>query len=247
MPNLSSHPVALSGSFFRSTASPDHAIGQLGKSEDGRTYRYVKAGAVDLVAGNVLQSPAIVALHLANTPPAVAVGATSFAYTPGATAAAANFYADGFLQVDTTPGNGYTYGIAGHAAITASTAFTLNLKVDDPIQVALTTSSRVGLIANPYAGVIQMPVTTATGSLVGVASYIITASQYGWVQTGGMASVLIAGTPALGAAVMAPGAVAGAAEVIVAAGTLIVAQFVGHMAQVGVAGKNNFVRLTIAE
>jgi hypothetical protein len=247
MPNLSAHPVALSGPFYTSSASPLHAVGQKGVSDDGRTYRYVKAGAVDLVAGNVLQSPAIVANHLALTAPAVAAGATSFTCTPGATLGTANQYADGFLSVDTTPGNGYTYGISHHAAFASATAFTLYLKKDDPIQVALTTNSRIGLLANPYNGVIQMPVTTATGSLVGVASYIITAAQYGWIQTAGIASVLIAGTPALGAAVMAPGAAAGAAEVIVAAGTLIVAQFVGHMAQVGVSGKNNFVRLNIAE
>ncbi len=246
MPNLSSHPVALSGSFYTSSATALHPLGTKGIADDGRIYRYCKAGAT-LVAGNVIQGPATIVDHLATTATATAAGATSLTFTPGATAGAANLYADGFLGVDTTPGNGYTYGVAGHAAITASVAFTLNLKADDPLQVALTTASRLGLIQNPYSGVIQMPITTATGPLVGVAPYIITSGQYGWLQTGGVASVLIAGTPANGAAVMAPGAVAGAAEVIVAAGTLIVAQFVGHMLQIGVAGKNNFVRLNIAE
>jgi hypothetical protein len=247
MPNLSAHSVALAGNFYTSSATQEFPLGTKGVAEDGRVYRYCKAGASNLVAGNVIQSPAIVPNHLAATAPVVAAGATSFTFTPGATAGTVNQYAEGFLSVDTTPGNGYTYGIQDHAAFGSSTAFTLNLRKDDPIQVALTTSSRLGLLANPYNGVIQMPITTATGSLVGVASYIITAAQYGWIQTAGIASVLIAGTPALGAAVMAPGAAAGAAEVIVAAGTLIVAQFVGHMAQVGVSGKNNFVRLNIAE
>ena len=228
---------------FVSSATQAHALGTRVETDDGRVYRYCQAGASDLVAGNCLQSSAIITTHLANTPPAVALGATSFAYTPGATAGAANLYAEGYLQVDTTPGNGYTYAVAGHAAITASTAFTLNLK--EPIQVALTTSSRVGLIANPYKNVIQMPVTTATGTLVGIAPSIISATQYGWIQTWGMASVLTTGTPALGAIVMTPGSVAGAAEIIVAAGTLIVAQIVGQMAQVGVNGKNNFCNLRI--
>jgi hypothetical protein len=228
---------------FISSATPAHRVGTRAVSDDGRVFRYVKAGAADLVAGNVIQSSAIVANHLANTPPAVAVGAKSFTYTPGATAGAANLYANGFLQVDTTPGNGYTYSVEGHAAITSATAFTLFLK--DPIQVALTTSSRVGLIANQYSGVIQLPVTTATGTIVGVAGYIITAAQFGWIQTWGLASVLTTGTPALGAMVMGPGTAAGAAQVVVAAGTLIVAQIIGHMAQVGVDGKNNFVHLRI--
>jgi hypothetical protein len=138
---------------------------------------------------------------------------------------------------------GYTYSVLGHAAITSSVAFTLNLK--DPIQVALTTSSRLGLIANKYNGVVQLPVTTATGTIVGIATYIITAAQYGWIGTWGQFSVLTTGTPALGAMVMGPGTVAGAAQVVVAAGTLIVAQIIGHMGQVGVNGEADFVEVRI--
>jgi hypothetical protein len=187
-----------------------------------------------------------VANHLANTPPAVAIGATSFTYTPGATLGTVNQYQDGWLQVDTTPGNGQVYGIASHLAFGSATAFTLNLAPDDPIRVALTTSSRVGLIANPYRGVIQLPVTTATGVLCGVAPAVITAAQFGWLQTWGVyAGVLTTGTPALGASVMGPGTAAGAAQVVVAAGTLIVAQWIGQMVQVGVDGKNNSVYLKI--
>lgn len=236
-------PLLVTQSMFESSATPKAAVGQKGYSKDGRGFRYVLAGAVDLVAGKVQQGPAIITTHLANTPPIVAAGATSFVYTPGATGAAANFYAGGYLQVDTTPGQGYSYRIADHLAITASTAFTLNL--DDPIQVALTASSSVGLIANKYRGVIVGPVTTATGSLVGVATYVITAAQYGWIQTKGLCSVLITGTPALGAAVLWPGTVAGAAQVIVAAGNLIVGQTIGNMAQIGVDGKYNFCDLHI--
>jgi hypothetical protein len=229
---------------FVSAATPVHKPGQRAVSDDGRSFRYAQAGAVALVAGNCVQSSAIVTAHLANTPPNVAIGATSFVYTPGAAAGAAGLYSDGFLQVDTTPGNGFTYGVSGHPAIGSSTAFTIQLK--DPIQVALTAAaSKVGLIANPYKGVIQMPATTATGTLVGVATYVIGISEWGWIQTWGICSVLIAGTPALGAIVMAPGATAGAAEIIVAAGNLIVAQIIGQMAQVGVSGKNNFVYLRI--
>lgn len=244
MAQFTADPESIGQDDFVSSADPRHRVGARAVDQDGRVYRYVKAGAVDLVAGNVLQSPAIVPNHLGNTPPAVAIGAKSFIYTPGGTLGTANQYGDGFLQVDTTPGNGYTYGIASHLAFALSTAFTLNLK--DPIQVALTTSSRVGLIANRYNGVIQLPVTTATGTIVGVATYIISANQYGWIGTQGQFSVLTTGTPALGAMVMGPGTAAGAAQVVVAAGTLIVAQMIGHMAQVGVDGKNNFIDVRIS-
>lgn len=230
---------------YLSTDRPQHRLGTLARTRDGRLFRYCKAGAVALVPGNVIQSPAIVTAHLALTSAAQAIGDKAITVTPGAVLGTENQYAEGYLSVDTTPGNGRQYGISGHKAFASATAFTLNLENDDPLDIAFTTATRYGLIANPYNGVIQMPVTTATGTFVGIAVSIIPIGGFGWVQTWGIAPVLISGTPALGAEVMSPGAVAGAAEVVVAAGTLIVAQMIGHMAQVGVSGKNNavFVRL----
>jgi hypothetical protein len=235
-------PESIGQEDFVSSATPVHVVGTRAVTADGRVYRYVKAGASDLVAGNVLQGPPIVANHLGATSPAVAVGAKSFTFTPGATLGTAQYYAGGIMSVDTGPGNGYSYTIDSHLAFASSTAFTLNLV--DPIQVALTSSSRLGLIANKYNGVIQFPVTTATGSAVGVATYIISAGQYGWVQTWGLCSVLISGTPALGAIVMTPSAVAGSA-IIMTTTNLVVAQIVGTMVQVGVDTKNNAVDLKI--
>ncbi len=241
--NLSAHSVLLAQNFWESSASPKHAIGQRGETEDGRVFRYAQAGLSALAAGNVLQSPAIVALHLALTAPVTAVGQTVFTCTPGATLGTADQYADGYLTIDTTPDVGKCYRIKGHPAFASATAFTLTL--DDPIGVAWSTATRFGLVANKYRGVIQMPVTTATGRLVGVAPYIIAASEYGWIQTWGPACVLIAGTPALGAMVLAPGAVAGAAEIMTTT-NLVVAQLVGNMLQVGVNTKSNAVDLRIS-
>lgn len=240
--NFAPSPVAVGQDGFTSSSTPAHPLGSKAYTKDGRVFRYAQAGASDLVAGNVQQSAAPIANHLANTPPAVAAGAYSFTYTPGATAGAANLYAEGYLQVDTTPGNGYTYQVAGHAAITSSTAFTLNLV--DPIQVALTTSSRVGLVHNPYKNVIVNP-TTATAAVAGVAPYIITATQYGWIQTWGPCSTLINGTPGVGIGVVVSATTAGAVDVAAVAAEINV-RIIGHMMQVGVSTKNNFVNLHIA-
>lgn len=246
MANIQSETVILGSDSFSALAFPGaHQLGTRGVDRQGRVYRYAQAGAVDLVAGNVLQSPAIVPNHLANTPPVVALGATSFTYTPGATAGAANLYENGFLQVDTTPGNGYTYGVDSHLAITSATAFTLNLKTADAVQIALTASSRVGLSPNMWKGVIQFPVTTATGSLAGIATMVIPATQCGWVLTWGRASVLINGTPALGAAVVSPSATTAGSVDVITTTNLVTAQLVGYMAQVGVSTKNNFVDVKI--
>src|ERR1044072_6609601 len=149
---------------FTSSSTQVHELGRRAVTKDGRVFRYAVAGASDTVAGSVYQSAAPIANHLAQPPPAVAAGATSFSFTPGATAGAANLHAEVYLQVNTTPGNGYTYPVSGHAAITPSTAFTLNVMPADVIQVALPTSSRVGLVHNPFKNVI-VPPTTATGSV----------------------------------------------------------------------------------
>jgi len=226
---------------FSSSSTQLHALGTRGYTKDGRRFRYAVIGATDTVAGSLYQGAAPIANHLANTPPAVAIGATSFSYTPGATAGAANLYAEGYLQVDTTPGNGYTYLVSGHAAISASTAFTLYLV--DSIQVALTTSSRVGLRHHLCKNVIVCP-TTKTAQVVGVAPCVITAAQYGWLQTWGPASCLINGTPAVTAPVINSATTAGALDVW--DGTAqATASMVGEMMQVGVSGKNNFVFLKI--
>lgn len=241
MANLVDSIGTIAQDAFTSSSTQLHPLGTRAYTVDGRRFRYAQAGASDLVAGNMVQSAATVANHLANTAPVVAIGATSFSYTPGATAGAANLYAEGYLQVDTTPGNGYLYQVSGHAAITASTAFTLTLK--DAIQVALTASSRIGLLANPFKNVIQCP-TTVTAKCVGAAGYIITATQYGWLTTEGAACVLINGTPGIGIGVVNSATTAGAVDVAAVAAEINV-RIIGHMMQVGVSGKNNAVYVTL--
>jgi hypothetical protein len=218
-------------------------LGTLARTKDGRLFRYASVGATALVAGSIYQRAAPIANHLANTPPAVAVGATEFTYTPGATAGAANLYAEGFLQVDTAPGNGYAYRISGHGAISASTAFTLYLDKDDPIQVALTTSSRVGLHHNLYKNVIVCP-TTLTGPVVGGAVSIAPADYFGWLQTRGPFPALINGTPGVGIGVVISATTAGAVDVAAVAAEINV-RIIGHMMQVGVSTKNNMINLML--
>lgn len=241
--NFTSTTEALGTDNLQSEATQRYPVGTRAETRDGRVFRYALAGASDLVAGNLLQGPAIVANHLALTAAAQSIGDTTITVTPGATAGAANLYAAGWLNVDTTPGNGRLMGISGHGAITSSTAFSLYLVKDDAVGVAFTTATRYGLIPSPWNGVIAMP-TTATGSVAGVAQYVITAGQYGWVQTWGMSSLLINGTPGINIAVVNGATTAGSVDVITTT-NLVTSRIVGNMAQVGVSGKNNAVMLTL--
>lgn len=236
MPNLTGYAAITSGDVFSSSATAGHALGTRGQTRDGRQYRYCQAGASALVVGDVIQSPAQITAHQDMTPTVTtygAVGDTRIVVTPAATAGAANLYAEGWAYISVTPGLGYVYQISGHAAITASTAFTLNLFSDYPIQVALTASSRVGLVHNPYKNVIQSPITTLTGVVVGVAVYPIASTEYGWIQTAGPCGVLIAGTPGVGLAVVVPGTVAGC---VVVDGAASATKVVGSMMVTGQAG-----------
>ena len=64
--------VITDGDQFKYTSDQRHPLGFRVQTKDGRVFRYCQAGASDLVAGNVEQSAAPIANHLANTPPAVA-------------------------------------------------------------------------------------------------------------------------------------------------------------------------------
>lgn len=202
----------------------------------GRVFRYVQAGASNLVAGNMLQSPISVAnnQHIA-VAAAAAVGSYTVTATAGATAVAAGFYSNGFMSIDTGSGMlGTTYSIVNNSAVT-SAGGTMTVTLGEPLQVALTTSAYVSLTPNNYQGVIQMPATTPTGIPVGVALTNMTAAYYGWIQTRGVASVLSDASPAgQGKAVQIPSGTAGAVTLTTAGtGTYVVgvAQIAGTSAQ----------------
>ncbi len=248
MSNLSNQDVQLGQLMFISSATEQHPLGTRGWTEDGRAFHYAKAGASDLVAGQVLQSPAIVAGHLALAL-ATSVGSTGIgSIAIGATCAssvAANLYAEGYLQVSAGVGQGYNYRISSHAAVSTGATGTFNLYPEDALVVALGTTSIVALIANKYNGVIQAPVTTATGVIVGVAPYVIAATQYGWIQTWGDCPVLMSGAGALGDPLVGISATAGGAATATAA-SLLVNPVIGYLRQISVDTKYNSVDLRIA-
>lgn len=196
-----------------------HNLGEKAFSTDGRTFRYAKAGAVALVPGDVQQSPAIVANHVNLTPTAVAAaGDVTITVTLGATAATANQYAGGYLVIEKgTTGAGQSLLIKGHPA--AASSATLTLTLSDAVQVATSGTVTASLVANLYNGTIQTPVTTLTGTPVGVAVGAIPAASFGWICSRGVTGVKADGIIAVGTVgVAVPAAAAGAAKVM--AGTL---------------------------
>lgn len=210
MTYLSQVAQAMPQGLFESSATPLLTLGERVATNDGRAYRYAKAGATALVPGKLQQAPAEITNHqnLA-VAAAAAIGATQVTVTLGATEATANQYAGGYLVTSDATGEGYMYRIASHPAAALSTALVLTL--EDPILVALTTSSEVDLVASPYNGVIVNPA-TASSNPVGVAQFAIPANEYGWIQVAGPANVLADGTVVVGTSVVASNGTAGAVE-----------------------------------
>lgn len=184
-------------------------LGAKATTGDGRNFRFVTAGAVALVPGKLQQAPAEVTGNQNVAVAAADIGATSITTTTTLTLTA-NQLAGGYAIVSTSTGAGYQYKIASHAAVTGAV---VTLYLEDPIIVALTTSSRLDLIASPYGAVVVNPA-TATSAPIGVAVAATPIGYYGWVQTSGPATVLADGTVVVGTAVVASNATAGAVEAL---------------------------------
>ena len=204
---LTSGPELISQDLFVSSATAQMSLGALVHSEDGRMFRYVKAGAVALVPGKLQQSPAVVANHQNVTCAVAAIGATSLTVTLGATAATKDFYAGGTVAIVDVTGQGHTYIVKSHPAADASA--TLALELEDPIVVATDATSQAELFANIYNGVIVNP-TTPTGVPVGMGIYPVAAAEFGFIQTRGPVAGLNDSNTAVGLGLAPSQATAGA-------------------------------------
>lgn len=245
--NLSNQDVQLAQANWTSSATAQHPVGQRGYTEDGRAFRYVKAGGVSLVAGSILSSAAFVAGHAAlvvSTTSPVSAGTTAVDVTC-ASSCGLNQYANGYLGIASGVGMGYLYTIRSHAAVSTGAIGRFVLYQEDALQVTITTTAIVVLLNNKYDGVLISPNGTLLGSIVGVATYIINAGEFGWVQTWGPCLVFMSGTPALGAPLLGTATSAGRASLVTAA-TLLTQRVIGYALQTGVEAQYCLVDLTIA-
>lgn len=195
-----------------------HALGTIYKERsrygEERWFRYIKAGAVNLSKGLLMQSPAQVANH-----DNIAVGGAVEAgqievpiTTTLATALSDGQYHLGTFHINDATAEGDTYQVKKHTNTTTPT-----ITLYTPLITALATGSEFSLTANKHNGVIVLP-TTQTGIVVGVTKAAITANWYGWVQTKGPAAVLVDTTDVLvigqNVGVPAAAAVAGACGIV---------------------------------
>ena len=225
---LAGYPGASGELILESSTEKKMSFGAYMETADGRGFRYCRNGTVATVPGKVYQGPALDATNMqpsggltpaaassASATVAAAIGATQVTIASSITLDL-NALAGGYMSVDVTPGQGYTYRIKGNtlsAGTVGSPSAGTNVVVylDDPIVIGLTTSSRVIFVKHPYDRVVIEP-GTPTANIAGVSTFIIGASvettptvpgvfYYGWLQTRGACSVLFTGTGIAGKAV----------------------------------------------
>lgn len=215
---------------------------------DGRTFRYAKVGTTTTSAGKANTAPVQKTNHQnVAVQAASAIGSVTASVTLGATASVSEEYAEGLLVVGLTPGQGHAYKISDQQATLSSGIQTVTLF--DPIQVALSTSSKASLTHNAWNGVVEGTVQTVRPA--GVPMTPVTASStsqpFMWNQTRGVASVLNDQAIALGSWLTLSASVSGAVAAMSGTyGTALLTPKVGEMTiKVGVDTQSEPVFLTI--
>lgn len=198
---------------FALSTTQNTDLGAKATTGDGRYFRYVYNNGPTLVPGNVIasqaQSVANYEKQAVGTSPVGVPGTPSTITLTAAITIVANALTGGYATVASGSGIGYTYKIASNTGVTSAAGCVLTL--EDPIVVALnSSSSTVNLTPSPFNSVIQNP-TTATGTPLGIAVSPIAGSNYGWIQTGGPVGALSDATlAAVGTAISPSIATAGA-------------------------------------
>ena len=185
---------------FDASSVKKEELGTLRVGQNGKSYRYARAGATDLAAGVFTVGVATAAAHQNEAiTAAVAIGTRNLTVTvtAGTAIVADEFQGGEFLICDGT-GQGHSYEIDSNTAISAS-GTEINLSLKRPIKVALDTTSEFTLFRNPFYGAIVS--TTLTLPLIGVTPCAVTANYYFWAQRTGLCSCIedttttVAGNP----------------------------------------------------
>jgi len=171
----------------RISSDQKHPLGTLGIMNDGRAYRYAKAGGSDLSPGKLCIKTDLVADHQDIAVNTFTVGDRNITVSVGATAITAYDYDEGFVGIISSTGAGITYKIKSCPESSGSEDVVIELT--EPIRVTAASGTKVTLYKNKFRDVIVSDGTLADIP-VGVPNVTITTLYYGWLQTKGPCSVL---------------------------------------------------------
>ena len=166
-------------------------VGQRVELPNGRTFRYALAGGTALIAGNLQAASAQVGggnNDNAAITTNVAIGDTTVAITNGATTWTLDELKGGFIVNERSAELGAHYWqIYGNTAEAAgSAAMTLTLVPGVAFDTVLTAGTSVLTFGpSPWSKVIVNP-SSISGIPAGVAMVVVTAANYGYLQTHGL-------------------------------------------------------------
>lgn len=194
------------GDIYAQTSDKRMPLGTRGYTRDGRVFRYSRAGGSDLGTGLLMSSPvtpadeAIDELFSSDyeTP---TTGSTVIYLSTGTSLTTAGYYNDGYLFSNANTGEGQMVQIKSDAGATTSGADvfpTFYPYEEDKFTATFTTASEVGLVKNPYDGIVVRPNGARTSAPRGVTPRAVTTLYYFWLQTWGACPVLTDGTVVVG-------------------------------------------------
>lgn len=168
---------------------PDEKIGQVASTPSGKVFALAKAGGA-LTAGQITEPVAVTANYATRTlTTAVAQYANQVIVPLGTTASADAFIGFWLIVTDGTGKGQGAYYITGNTAATAGNSNTTTVTVSGAVNIALDTTSVVGIYPNQEVTVIQHTAVVAI-PCAGAPVINVTSGNYFWNQIQGMASIL---------------------------------------------------------
>ena len=193
-------PVRLvaSADIFNPTVGQKHMLGMILDTNDGRRFRYVKNGSTEIAKNLMVQSEAIDAQQLDNLQNVTTPGATAEDKVFSIDIITASGISDGELvdgyllvnQGTSATDEGDMYIIKNNTFTTGDTVMQIEIADNGGLRNTIAATSNVSVVKNQYRDVIVKPA-TLTAVMLGVTSTIFTASFFGWIQTKGVASVIV--------------------------------------------------------
>lgn len=131
----------------------------------------------------------------------------------------ANDYAGGRVVITDDTGEGYTYDVLGNTAKGTPAADLVRIQLKQPIQVSLSSTTDLAVIASRYANLTIATATDTAVSGVSCSTIAVATAMYGWIQTKGDIGVLQDGVVAVGQPVQLSDGTSGAVQMFGGAAT----------------------------
>lgn len=161
-----------------------HPLGARAETDDGRKFRYAKAVAATAAGYSYSSAPQDSQFQSMAVNAIEPIGEKTIGITLGTTTVTAGMFVEGYALISYATGIGQFGKIVNHGTGTSGEA--INITLDRPLETALSVTSKVTIVQNPYYNVV-IQATTPVAPVVGLAMNVIGAGEYGWVATGGPA------------------------------------------------------------